>query len=385
MLAIEENRGADPDMADLPAIVDSTLAAQSPRARTACLTAAEAVRAAYTRTDADARRRWPRTATSIGSARIIDQLATRIAEAIISQRSQGALGDITGPVAAIGWLRRSVMQLLDLPEALPRWRFRASLRGAGIEVDPVSLLTGWLTGTSLPGLADEHLTAAADPAWRIEQMVDAVSKHFEHYLAWTIGALTELVNTRLAAAGLEERLCPDLGSYIRYGVDDAKALLLMASGIRSRRLAHAIVADLPADLEPVREQLRVQIARMGIAQWRTRYNASAAEVLDLLDFTRIRSRSLLRTLLETGSAMIELPPLPATASTGDGPLTVEPDRDERHPAPLAVYAADQRIATNAAQDHADLQAILDTGLAITAELGGSTSEPVLSISLPLAD
>ena len=216
-------------------------------------------------------------------------------------------------------------------------------------------------------------------------MVDAVSKHFEHYLAWTIGALTELVNTRLAAAGLEDRRCPDLGSYIRYGVDDAKALLLMASGIRSRRLAHAIAADLPADLEPVREQLRVQIARMGIAQWRTRYNASAAEVLDLLDFTRIRSRSLLRTLLETGSATIELPPLPATASTGDGPLTVEPDRDELHPAPLAVYAADQRIATIAAQDHADLQAILDTGLAITAELGGNTSAPVLSVGLSLAD
>lgn len=260
-----------------------------------------------------------------------------------------------------------------------------SPRGADIEVDPISLLTGWLTGTSLPGLADEHLTTAADPAWRIEQMVDAMSKHFEHYLAWTIGALTELVNTRLAAAGLEDRLCPDLGSYIRYGVNDAKALLLMASGIRSRRLAHAIAADLPADLEPVREQLRVQIARMGIAQWRTRYNASAAEVLDLLDFTRIRSRSLLRTLLETGSATVELPPLPATAPTGDGPLTVEPDRDELHPAPLAGYAADQRIATIAAQDHADLQAILDTGLAITAELGGNTSAPVLSISLPLAD
>jgi hypothetical protein len=384
MLAIEEDRGAGPDVADLPGIVDSTLAAQSPRARAACLTAAEAVRAAYSRTDADARRRWPRTATSIGSARIIDQLATRVAEAIVSQRSQGALGDITDPVAVTGRLRGSVVQLLGLPEA-PRWRFRVSPRGAGIEVDPVSLLTGWLTGTSLPGLADEHLTAAPDPAWRIEQMVDAVSKHFEHYLAWTIGALTELVNTRLAAAGLEDRLCPDLGSYIRYGVDDANALLLMASGIRSRRLAHAIAADLPADLEPVREQLRVQIARMGIAQWRTRYNASAAEVLDLLDFTLIRSRSLLRTLLETGSATVELPPLPATASTGDGPLTVEPDRDELHPAPLAVYAADQRIATIAAQDHADLQAILDTGLAITAELGGSTSEPVLSISLPLAD
>ena len=32
-------------------------------------------------------------------------------------------------------------------------------------------------------------------------MVDAVTEHFEHYLAWTVGALVELVNTRLADTG----------------------------------------------------------------------------------------------------------------------------------------------------------------------------------------
>ncbi len=384
MLAIEEGRGTDPDVADLPAIVDSTLAAQSPPVRAACLTVAEAVRGAYARTGAEARRRWPRTATSIGSARIIDQLATQIAEGIVRQHEQGTLGDAHNPVSVISRLRRAVVQLLSLPEA-PEWRFRTSSRGAGIEVDPASLLTGWLAGTSLPDLAQEHLTAAASPAWRIEQMVDAVTKHFEHYLAWTVGALVELVNTRLADAGIEERLCPDLGSYIRYGVNDPKALILMVSGIRSRRLAHAIVADLPDDLEPVHEQLRVQIARMGVSQWRARYNASAAEVLDLLDFTRIRNRSLLRTLLETGNVTVELPAIPAGLSPWDGPLSLEPGRDGPNPAPLIVYAADRHIVTIAAQDHADLSAILDTGLAVSVEIDGPASRPVLSISLPLAD
>jgi len=175
MLAIEEGRGTDPDMADLPAIVDSTLAAQSPPVRAACLTVAEAVRGAYARTGAEARRRWPRTATSIGSARVIDQLATRIAEAIVRQHEQGTLGDVHSPVSVISRLRSAVVQLLSLPEA-PEWRFRTSSRGAEIEVDPVGLLTGWLTGTSLPDLAQEHLTAVASPPWRIEQMVDAVTK-----------------------------------------------------------------------------------------------------------------------------------------------------------------------------------------------------------------
>jgi hypothetical protein len=197
--------------------------------------------------------------------------------------------------------------------------------------------------------------------------------------------VVKLVNIRLADAGIEERLCPDLGSYIRYGVNDPKALVLMTSGIRSRRLAHAIAADLPADLESAREQIRLQIARMGVAGWRTRYNASAAEVLYLLDFTRVRNRSLLRTLLETGNVTVELPVIPAGLPAWDGPLTLEPARDQPHPAPLAVYAGDQHIITVQAQDHADLSAILDTGLAITVEIGDRARHPALSISLPLAD
>jgi hypothetical protein len=229
------------------------------------------------------------------------------------------------------------------------------------------------------------LAAAATPAWRIEQMVDAVTRHFEHYLAWTVGALVELVNTRLADAGTEQRLCPDLGSYIRYGVDDPNALILMTSGIRSRRLVHALVADLPADPEPNRETLRLFMATMGVPEWRARYNASASEVLDLLDFTRVRSRSLLKTLLEAGNAAVELPVTTSSLPAWDGPLTLEPLRGEPQPAPLAVYAGDQHIVTVAAQDQADLSAILDTGLAVGLEIGTLAERPTLSITLSFAD
>jgi DEAD/DEAH box helicase len=384
LLAIEEGNGTDPATVDLPALVDSTLAAQSPQTREACLTVASRVRGAYLQTDAGARRRWPRTGTSVGSARAIDELASRLAGAIISQHEQGTLGDLHDPVNSVKRLSSAVAQLLALPEA-PEWRFRISSRGADIEVNTVELLTRWLTGTSLPDLAQSHLATAPRPAWRIEQMVDAVTGHFEHYLAWTIGGLVELINTRLANAGIEGRLCPDLGSYIRYGVDDPKALILMTSGIRSRRLAHAIATDLPVDLEPAREQLRLQIAEMGSAGWRTRYDASAAEVLDLLDFTRVRNRSLLRTLLETGNVTVELPAITASLPAWTGPLTLEPARDDPQPAPLAVYAGDKQIVTVAAQDHADLSAILDTGLAIIVEIDDRAGHPTLSITLPLAD
>jgi hypothetical protein len=124
-----------------------------------------------------------------------------------------------------------------------------------------------------------------------------------------------------------------------------------AFGIRSCRLAHAIAADLPTDLEPAHEERRLQIERMGVAGWRAQYDASAAEVLDLPDFTPVRNRSLPRTLLETGSVTVDLQAAPADLPAGGGPLTLEPARDEPHPAPLALYAGDQRVVTVAAQDH----------------------------------
>lgn len=384
MLAIEEERGTGPDAVDLQAIVDSTLAAQSSPARAACLSAAQATRAAYMRSSVEARRRWPRTGTSIGSARAIDELAHSLADAILQERSEDALGDIQAPLSAVMRLAETIAQLLRLYEA-PEWRFRASPRGLDITPSCVDVLADWLSGMSLPNLAHTHLRAAEGLAFRIEQMVDAATEHFEHYLAWTVGALVELVNMRLAQAGIEERLCPDLGSYIRYGVRDPSALVLMVSGIRSRRLAHAIVAELPENIEPVREQLRLHIAGMGLTGWRARYGASAAEVLDLLDFTRVRNRSLLRTLLETGQVTVQLPER-ATVPTGwSGLLALEPTRDDPEPAPLAVYAGDEQIITVAAQDQADLVAILDTGLAITVELDDSGQNSALSITLPLGE
>jgi len=113
ILAVEEGEGADLETVDIGEIVDSTLAAQqSSRMRAACLPIAEAVRRAYVRADADARQRWPRTGTSIGSARTIDLMARRIADTIIVQEQDGTLGDITDPLRVIRMLAPTIDQLL---------------------------------------------------------------------------------------------------------------------------------------------------------------------------------------------------------------------------------------------------------------------------------
>lgn len=385
VLAIEENLETNPASVDVTRIVDSTLAAfQSAPARATCIRVAEAVRRAYLRSEVEARQRWPRTGTSVGSARRIDQLASSLADRIVAAEQAGRLGDIHNAQLLIKTLSPTVGELLTLPEA-PVWRFRTTTRGDAIDVNPCDLLADWLAGTSLPEMAERHLTEATLAAWRIEQMVDAVTSFFEHYLAWTLGALVELVNIRLAEADSEERLCPELGGYIRYGVQDPAALLLMTSGIRSRRLAHAITGTLPDDLDAGREDLRQHIAAMDIGTWRDSYNASASEVLDLLDFTRPRHRSLLKTLLENASVAVELPSTVTELPVWDGPLTLEPLRNEPQPAPLAIYAGVQHIFTIASQDQADLLAIIETGLDIDIDIDDQADPAILSITLPFGD
>jgi hypothetical protein len=83
---------------------------------------------------------------------------------------------------------------------------------------------------------------------------------------------------------------------------------------------------------------------MGIAEWRERYNASPSEILDLLDFTRLRSRSLLKTLLETGAVTVNLPVV-TNGLPGPGQrLSLEPARNEPAPEPLALYADEALFA-----------------------------------------
>ena len=55
--------------------------------------------------------------------------------------------------------------------------------------------------------------------------------------------------------------------------------------------------------------------------------------------------------------------------------------DEPEPAPLCVYAHEERIADVASQDHADVQSIIDTGLELTVKLMTETAPATLLLSL----
>lgn len=383
MLAIEENRDVDPASADIDQIVGTTLAAtQSADARRICIQIADVTRRKYVQSAPDARRRWVRPGTSLGSARAIDRIATRIIDVVLSVDSEAEV--LRDPELVLRVMSTIVADLLKLPEA-PQWRFRVTVKGADININPVDLLVDWISGQSLPALADTHLDAAPDPTWRIEQMVDAVTSQFEHFLAWSIGALIELVNVGLSELDSDRSLCPQLGGYIRYGVNNQRALLLMTSGIRSRRLAHAITRDISEDIASTSEDLRTWLSAMSITEWRERFSASPSELLDLLEFTRLRSRSLLRSLLENGTVAVNIRLVASTAVEPVLPLSLESTRDEPPPQPLVLYTGDMMIAQIVPEDHVDVQAILDTGLEFGLGLDNQDGKPLLRISLPVAD
>lgn len=242
-LAAGEAADESPADADLEALLDATLAAQQIPAdeRRRWTTAAAAVRNAYDNTDPLARRRWARTGTTIASARRLDELAASVLAAIAALNAEQRT-TLLDPRPALALLQeyQIIPALLAFPENTTPWRFRPSLRAkVDLTVEPETVLLGWLAGTSLTDLSDDLLAAVPDAAWRITKLVDTVTAHFEHFLSWTLGALIEAVNEALEDAGAEHRLCPELPVYIRYGVDDRRALALIMGGVRSRRLAHS--------------------------------------------------------------------------------------------------------------------------------------------------
>jgi hypothetical protein len=380
MLALKERDGVLPEWVNIESLVDRTLAAaQSDDARLAYGRLAGLVRRAYVNTDPLERTRWARTGTSLGSARQIDRMADRVARSVRRAEAAGVLGDVSDPFFLVPALARVLRELLELPEA-PRWRFRSSVRGRDITVEPQDFLMDWLRGESYVALGIAHLRQVADPSYRIEQVVDAVTSHFEHYLAWTVGALLELVNARLSETNSEIVLCPELGSYIRYGVSTPTALVLMTSGIRSRRLANRIAEALPVDVTSTREGVREWLASLSIGDWRSNLGATASEVLDLLNFTRRPRRSLLRTLLEAGAVEVTLEPTALRRTSAGHGLSLEPARGEPSPAALVVYAGSEAVSATLPEDHADLQAILDTGLDLQMSLTGGP-DPRLEVRL----
>lgn len=366
ILVSEEASGRGPTEAQIGDALDATLGFTQldggVRARYSDVAAR--VRQTYSQTDGIARRRWVRSGTSIRSARLLDGIVERVLEAT---RDHDDIGE-PGPALAAFTQADAFTTLLGLAEAPARWRFKTTETGRVHEIDvpPGALLADWIDGLAVSDLAQKYLVAVPAEGYRVEQMVDILTQFFEHYLAWTVGAIVSLVNERLEDDPRDEFLCPPLPLFIRYGVNTVHAVDLLVRGVRSREFA-TVVATRAVRAGAEVDGMRAWLGDMSISEWRRRFHATPADILDLLEYTRARRGGLLRTLVEQTEVAVDVHVDQPSAEARL--VTIEEEPGER-PTPFIVRDAetDRSLGRIPTRVHADVEAVLQTGLPLTGEL-----------------
>lgn len=367
VLVAEEELGRVGERADYVAALLSTLgfAQLDDATRARWLAVAKRVREDYEAVESSQRRRWSRAGTSVASARALDLMSQRLA---LRVEDAPADADLSSANAALELLAEEhvLTELLALPEVPRAWAFRRyPSAAADIAVDPDVALREWLTGVDVATTAERLLAGVTEADFRLEQMVDAVTEHFEHYLAWTLGVIVALVNQALESRGLDRPLCPDLPLYVRYGVDSDLAVALALGGVRSRRLIHVVAGQATDEAGEI--QIEDWLAGMSISAWRERFEAQAPELLDLLEFTRTKRGGILPDFLETGSARVTV----ETVVDVLEPTAVTVREIPGDPTPARLGAIDewgQLLAAVPPSSHSEVLAVISTGLGFTASL-----------------
>ena len=209
----------------------------------------------FEETAPEVRRRWARTGTSLPDALLLQQLAAQVRAELPSVRDPG------DPVAAFRLVsgRGRLGELLGINQTrATRFRPRRNApRRAAFDVDLHALIVDWLRGQEAGEIGETYLHAVADETYRYQQLSEFIARVLEHLLPWLLNTLVSWVNEGLEE---EDRLCPELPAYIRFGVDTPVAFELAQAGVRSRRLVHAVAAGAAAAAgRPVRECLAAAV------------------------------------------------------------------------------------------------------------------------------
>ncbi|WP_432034045.1 DEAD/DEAH box helicase [Streptomyces antibioticus] len=338
----------------------------------------------YETTDHTARRRWTTPGTSIGTARELDVLAEALTGLL--QQDSSATPDNDDPWRGVfsqpsprEWPLQRTLDflarhkvydiLLKQPEAKGAWFFteKPSKKSARQNVDIAAAITGWISGETIPRLAATWLPGL-DSEWALEQAVSNISETFEHYLAWTVGALVNLVNLRLEETRAEIRMPATIGWHLRHGVDTPQALALLNAGVTSRRLAHQI-GRIAAESDIAAEGMRTWLTGLHLAGWRDQFAATEYETNDLLEYVRKRRPSMIGALLDSGQVSLDVLLTDANPARRI-PVQLRPAPGPQ-PAPLVIEDAAHTRALIPADAHLDVQTVIDSGIDFEMTLTGS--------------
>jgi hypothetical protein len=325
---------------------------------------AEVVADRYEQTAPASRRRWAQAGTSLGSAAAIETLAVALSDRV---QQLGGLGELPLDATLDVLADRDVYaRLLALPEAQKHWRFKVSPRGAALDVSAAGVVRDWVAGRDFTELADTHLGAVPDSAFRLEQMVDGISEGVQHYLSWTVGLVISQANDILVSRLSPGQLYPSTAAHLRYGVDSPLAIELLVRDIKSRSLARDL-GRIARDAGLDAAGLRGYLSEQHIRGWRENLNASPTDALDLLAYVQGNDRHKLAELMATGSVVANArSSRPSPVESTRVMIVESDDKDElivldEHSTVLGVIAA---------RDHAGVQAVLESGLLLDITLDG---------------
>lgn len=332
---------------------------------------ADVVADRYAQTPPASRRRWAQAGTSLGSAEAIEAIASALADQV--QLLDG-FDELTLEQTLDILTKQDVYtKLLQLPERGNCWRFRVSPKGAPTEVATDEVVRDWIAGGELTDLADTHLAEVADPAFRLEQMVDAISEGMQHYLSWTVGLVIAQANDILLSRLSLVQLCTGTAAHLRYGVDTPTAIDLLIRDVKSRSLARNI-GKIAQERDLDEEGLRAHLSEQHIRGWRDDLGATPTDILDLLQYVQGRGRHKLGEMMATGSSTAEVR-LASSGSVGGSdaeavPVMVVASTDDDE---IQVLAEDRELlGVIVARDHAGVAAVLDSGLLLDFSLENTT-------------
>lgn len=330
------------------------------------LNLAEYVAVRYELTSPESRRRWVQAGTSLSSASRIESIAECLADCV---RQRGYVEEQTLEETLNLLAEQEVYsKLLRLPEAERYWCFKKSARGKEIVVDINSVIGDWITGSSLPSLAERYLSDVSNSAFRLEQMVDGVTEGIQHYLSWTVGVVVAQVNDILTERMESARLFRGVAGHLRYGVDTTIALRLLVEDFKSRTLAQRL-GRFAQDMDLDEGGLRSFLGGQQIKDWREHFNATPTEVLDLLNYVQGWERHKLAEVMAAGavSARVRLN-VRERSSPVSVSVVMSKDGDE-----LQVLAEDRSLlGVIIARDHDGVATVLDSGLLLDFVLKGAT-------------
>jgi hypothetical protein len=342
--------------------------------------ASRAATVAFRRRPADARRRWSRAGTSLAAAAVLDEIAAQV--------SADAAAEAGGePIAALPLVIRGgrLNRITALPEAQIR-RIRTSRGGASrlVAIDEAALLSDWLSGLSVPGLAARYLHDVPDEEFRLEQLADHVTAAYENFLPWAVGIVIEWANLALADGDTGIQLDTSLPAFIRYGVDSMTAVSLVRAGIPSRSLATAVAGAFLAERHDPEQALRAWLCTFDLIDWRDRYHPSPAELRALIEFARPPGSRLAARLL--GGEVVTVPVRTLAAVGERSAADIQEIAGEPAPARLGVWVGADRVAAILPEHYAEIEAVRATGVPLAVDVGPGGEGLTVSISLvSLAD